>query len=152
MIVRPMKALTTLIYYKMTMNFTPEMIERLQPNEVFVFGSNINGQHCSGAARSAYEYFGAVWGKGVGIQGCSYAIPTMQGDINLLRLYVDDFIDYASTHPDLIFLVTRVGCGIAGYKDNQIAPLFVDALNLKNVTLPYTFVRCLLGPTMIDTF
>ena len=139
-----MKALTTWIYCKITMSFTPEMIERLQPNEVFVFGSNINGQHCSGAARTAYEHFGAVWGKGVGIQGCSYAIPTMQGDVNLLRLYVDDFIDYASTHPDLIFLVTR--------KDYQIAPLFVDALKLKNVTLPYTFVRSLLSPTMIDTF
>ena len=92
MIVHLMKALTTWIYCKITMSFTPEMIERLQPNEVFVFGSNINGQHCSGAARTAYEHFGAVWGKGVGIQGCSYAIPTMQGDVNLLRLYVDDFI------------------------------------------------------------
>ncbi len=133
------------------MNFTPEMIERLQPNEVFVFGSNINGQHCSGAARTAYE-LGAVWGKGVGIQGCSYAIPTMQGDMNILQLYVDDFIDYVFTHPDLMFLVTRVGCGIAGYKDNQIAPLFANALKLKNITMPYTFVRCLLGSTMIDTF
>lgn len=134
------------------MNFTHEMIVSLQPNEVFVFGSNVNGQHCSGAARTAYEHFGAVWGKGVGIQGSSYAIPTMHGDINLLRLYVDDFIDYASTHPYLTFLVTRVGCGIAGFKDSQIAPLFAGALKLKNVTMPYTFVRCLLGPTMIDTF
>ena len=81
------------------MRFTPEIIENLQQDEVFVFGSNINGQHCSGAARMAHERFGAVWGKGVGIQGNSYAIPTMQGDLNILRLYVDDFIDYAYTHP-----------------------------------------------------
>ena len=134
------------------MNFTPEMIKSLQPNEVFVVGSNINGQYCSGAARTAYEHFGAVWGKGVGKQGSSYAIPIMHGDMKLLCLYVDDFIDYASTHPYLMFLVMRVGCGIAGYKDYQIAPLFVSALKLKNVTLPYTFVRSLLSPTMIDTF
>lgn len=134
------------------MNFTPEMIKSLQPNEVFVVGSNINGQYCSGAARTAYEHFGAVWGKGVGKQGSSYAIPIMHVDMKLLCLYVDDFIDYASTHPYLMFLVMRVGCGIAGYKDYQIAPLFVSALKLKNVTLPYTFVRSLLGPTMIDTF
>ncbi len=133
------------------MNFTPEMIECLQSNEVFVFGSNIAGQHCSGAARAAYERFGAVWGKGVGIQGRSYAIPTMQGDLNLLRLYVDDFIDYASTHPYFMFLVTRIGCGIAGYKDEQIAPLFKKALQYRNITLPSSFVRCLLGPTF-DTF
>lgn len=133
------------------MNFTPELIESLQPNEVFVFGSNVNGQHCSGAARTAYEHFGAVWGKGVGIQGSSYAIPTMQGDLNILRLYVDDFIDYASTHPYLMFFVTRIGCGIAGYRDNQIAPLFKNALQYKNIFLPSSFTRCLLGPTF-DTF
>lgn len=133
------------------MNFTPELIERLQPNEVFVFGSNVNGQHCSGAARMAFDRFGAVWGKGVGIQGNSYAIPTMQGDLNLLHLYVDDFIDYAATHPYLMFLVTRIGCGIAGYRDNQIAPLFQKALSCRNIVLPYSFARYLLRPTC-DTF
>lgn len=133
------------------MRFTPEIIENLQQDEVFVFGSNINGQHCSGAARMAHERFGAVWGKGVGIQGNSYAIPTMQGDLNILRLYVDDFIDYAYTHPYLTFLVTRIGCGIAGYKDYEIAPLFKNALKHRNIIIPSSFARCLLGPTF-DTF
>lgn len=70
------------------MSFTPKLIESLQPNEVFVFGSNINGQHCSGAARTAYGHVGAVWGKSVGIQGCSYAIPTMQGNMNILHNFM----------------------------------------------------------------
>lgn len=133
------------------MNFTPELITSLQPNEVFVFGSNIAGKHGSGAARMAYERFGALMGKGIGIAGQSYAIPTMEGDLNLIRLYVEDFIDYAHTHPYLLFYVTQIGCEKAGYRVDQIAPLFRNALRLRNVILPYPFARFLLGPTC-DTF
>ena len=139
MIVHLMKALTTWIYCKITMSFTPEMIERLQPNEVFVFGSNINGQHCSGAARTAYEHFGAVWGKGVGIQGCSYAIPTMEGGADYVGHYVDEFIAFAKEHPEYKFLVTEIGCGIAGFTPQQIAPLFRDTISMDNVSLPKRF-------------
>lgn len=126
------------------MKFTPENINSLCENEIFVFGSNNNGHHCSGAAHIAIERFGAIWGKGVGIQGHSYAIPTMEGDIDVLYAYVCDFLEFAKLHPTLTFLVTRIGCGIAGYKDAQIAPLFRNALKLKNVVLPKSFVDILL--------
>lgn len=125
------------------MDYTPQDITHISENEVFVFGSNINGRHCSGAARSAFDKFGAIWGKGVGMQGNSYAIPTMEGDMEVLRAYINDFVEFARTHPKLRFLVTRVGCGIAGYKDSQIAPMFWKALALQNVVLPKSFVEVL---------
>ena len=120
--------------------FTPERITELKPNEVFVFGSNLGGYHGGGAARIAMEKFGAVWGQGVGLQGQSYAIPTMQGGVETIEPYVDEFIRFAKAHPDLKFLVTRIGCGIAGFKDSEIAPLFKDALDTENVILPKEFV------------
>ena len=119
--------------------FTPEMISELAPNEVFVFGSNLGGFHGGGAARAAVNLFGAVWGQGVGLQGQSYAIPTMQGGVETIRPYVDEFIRFAKSRPDLYFYVTRIGCGIAGFIDEDIAPLFRDALSLDNVALPKTF-------------
>lgn len=119
--------------------FTPEMIRSLEPNEVFVFGSNLGGFHGGGAARAALNLFGAVWGQGVGLQGQSYAIPTMQGGIETIKPYVDQFIEFTKTRPDLYFYVTRIGCGIAGFRDEDIAPLFADALTLDNVSLPKTF-------------
>lgn len=119
--------------------FTPENISRLAPDEVFVFGSNLAGMHGGGAARAALLHFGAIMGKGVGIQGQSYAIPTMQGGVETIKPYVDDFIRYAQEHPSLTFLVTRIGCGIAGFTDAEIAPLFADATSLKNVVLPRSF-------------
>ena len=119
--------------------FTPEMISRLAPDEVFVFGSNLGGFHGGGAARAAHKLFGAVWGQGVGIQGQSYAIPTMQGGVETIKPYVDEFIDFAKSRPDLFFYVTRIGCGIAGFRDEEIAPLFKDALTLSNVALPKSF-------------
>lgn len=119
--------------------FTPEHISRLAPNEVFVFGSNLAGLHGGGAARAALMHFGAIMGKGTGIQGQSYAIPTMQGGVETIRPYVDDFIRYAAEHPSLTFLVTRIGCGIAGFDDAEIAPLFAEATRLKNVVLPESF-------------
>lgn len=123
--------------------FTPAMITRLGENEVFVFGSNLAGMHAGGAARVAVNKFGAVWGQGVGMQGQSYAIPTMQGGVETIRPYVDEFIAYASQHPELKFLVTPIGCGIAGFTSREIAPLFADALPLRNVILPRDFVEIL---------
>ena len=115
---------------------TPEFITRLEPNEIFVFGSNLAGMHGGGAARIAHEQFGAEWGVGVGRTGQCYAIPTMQGGVETIRPYVDEFIRYAEQHPELTFLVTRIGCGIAGFTDEQIAPLFAAARDLENVALP----------------
>lgn len=123
--------------------FTPDFIRELKENEIFVFGSNLAGAHGGGAARVAMEKFGAEWGKGVGLQGQSYAIPTMQGGVDTIRPYVDDFIAFAQEHPELKFYVTRIGCGIAGFLDSDIAPLFKESLPLENVILPRSFVMLL---------
>ena len=121
--------------------YTPENITSLAQNEVFVFGSNLQGSHGGGAAAAAVRYFGAIWGQGVGMQGQCYAIPTMHGGVDVIRPYVDEFIEFAKGHPELIFFVTRIGCGIAGFRDEQMAPLFADALELPNVVLPKSFVK-----------
>ena len=118
---------------------TQEFITSLQPNEIFVFGSNLAGMHGGGAARIALMKFGAVMGNGVGIQGQSYAIPTMQGGIETISPYVDDFIEYAKAHPQQQFLVTPIGCGIAGFVPEEIAPLFAKAMEVKNISLPASF-------------
>ncbi|MBQ4023500.1 MAG: hypothetical protein II612_05815 [Prevotella sp.] len=115
---------------------TPEYIDALAPGEIFVFGSNLKGRHAGGAAYAAYRKFGAVMGQGVGLQGKSYAIPTMQGGVETIRPYVDEFIDFARSHPELTFLVTRIGCGIAGFTDDEIAPLFKNAHDAENIVLP----------------
>lgn len=119
--------------YKRT---TPDRITDLKPNEIFVFGSNLQGMHGGGAAYIAYRKFGAIWGQGIGLQGQSYGIPTMQGGVDTIRHYVDEFIQFAKQHPELIFLVTRIGCGIAGFTDSQIAPLFASAHDVANIVLP----------------
>lgn len=118
---------------------SPEWIDTLKDNEIFVFGSNLAGMHGGGAARVARLRFGAVLGNGVGIQGQSYAIPTMQGGVETIRPYVDDFIAYAQQHPSLHFLVTPIGCGIAGFEPEDIAPLFEGAKAVKNISLPESF-------------
>lgn len=115
---------------------TPEFITSLEPNEIFVFGSNLKGMHGGGAAYIAYRKFGAIMGQGVGLQGQSYGIPTMQGGVETIRPYVDEFIQFAKEHPELTFLVTRIGCGIAGFTDEEIAPLFEAAHNEDNIVLP----------------
>ena len=115
---------------------TPEFITELEPNEIFVFGSNLGGMHGGGAARVAYRKFGAIMGQGVGLQGQSYAIPTMQGGVETIRPYVDEFIKFAEEHQDLTFLVTRIGCGIAGFTDEEISPLFAKAHSIDNIVLP----------------
>ncbi len=123
----------------MNKKFTPERITHLESNEVFVFGSNLQGWHGGGAARIAHKLFGAIMGQGIGLQGQSYAIPTMQGCVETIKPYVDEFIVFAKAHPELTFYVTRIGCGIAGFTDEQIAPLFDAAVDIPNVILPETF-------------
>lgn len=125
----------------MERKYTPDMITRLAENEIFVFGSNLQGMHAGGAARIAHKLFGAIWGQGVGLQGSSYAIPTMQGGVETIAPYVDEFITFAQQHPHMCFLVTRIGCGIAGFTDEEIAPLFAAAYHLDNVILPRQFVQ-----------
>lgn len=121
------------------LKYTPENITHLEPDEIFVFGSNLAGIHAGGAAKVAVEKFGAEMGNGVGIQGQSYAIPTMQGGIETIKPYVDDFIDLAYEWDQNTFYVTRIGCGIAGFTDEEIAPLFDRAYDLYNVRLPKSF-------------
>lgn len=117
---------------------TPKWITSLRFDEVFVFGSNLQGLHAGGAAKLAMQW-GAVWGKGVGLQGQTYAIPTMQGGIDTIRPYVDEFISLAKQHPNKTFLVTEIGCGIAGFTVEQIAPLFKKAVDVENIYLPERF-------------
>lgn len=125
--------------------FTPNYITHLDDNEVFVFGSNLQGHHAGGAAKIAREKFGAVIGKGVGLYGNSYAIPTMQGGVDTIKPYVDDFIKYAKEHRDHHFYVTKIGCGIAGFSEEQIAPLFMSALLVENISLPQSFFQYLIS-------
>ena len=114
--------------------FTPDLISERHESEIFVFGSNLAGHHGGGAAYAAFKRFGAEWGVGVGLTGHCYAIPTMQGGVDTIRPYVDEFIAFA---------VTPIGCGIAGFTPRQIAPLFAEAMELPNVVLPREFVLIL---------
>lgn len=120
-------------------------IEQLAENEIFVFGSNLAGMHGGGAARLARIRWGAVMGQGVGLQGRTYAIPTMQGGPETIKPYVDEFIAFSKAHPGLRFLVTEIGCGIAGFTPSQIAPLFAGAADVPNILLPARFWDVLLG-------
>lgn len=115
-----------------------DRIASLGENEIFVFGSNIQGSHGGGAAWYAHKNFGAEWGVGEGLTGRTYALPTMEGPASLKKA-VDNFIACAKKHPELTFLVTAVGCGIAGYRPNEVAPLFREATSLENVYLPQVF-------------
>lgn len=114
------------------------MITALSPNEVFVFGSNADGQHGAGAALLAWEKFGAEWGEGHGLHGQSYGIDTMSG-LPVIEREVAEFLEFAAAHPHLRFLVTAIGCGIAGYHPHEIAPLFAGSP--ANVVLPDRFTR-----------
>ena len=124
-------------------NIAADRIDILEEHEIFVFGSNLAGRHAGGAARAANMKFGAEWGVGVGLTGQSYAIPTMQGGVETIKPYVDEFIRFAQENPGLKFLVTRIGCGIAGFKDEEIAPLFDKAMQVPNIYLPETFFKIL---------
>lgn len=122
---------------------SPQWITTLADDEIFVFGSNLEGLHGGGAALLAYERFGAIWGQGTGLQGKSYGIPTMHGGIDAIAPYVDEFIAFAREHRELKFLVTEIGCGIAGFTVEEMAPLFKDAIDEENIYLPQRFIRIL---------
>lgn len=123
------------------MRISSNWITELASNEIFVFGSNLQGMHCNGAAKIAYQKFGATWGIGSGLSGQTYAIPTMQGDISTIKPFVEDFLTFAHNHKHLTFLVTEIGCGIAGFTPKEVAPLFRMAVegNMQNVFLPMSF-------------
>jgi hypothetical protein len=126
------------------MKFTPDNISSLQPNQIFVFGSNEAGVHGAGAAKIALQKFGARWGVGFGLVGNSYAIPTKDLEIRTLPLdkigfYIQCFLTEAMEYPDTEFLVTKIGCGLAGYSELEIASLFKNKLIPENVTLPESF-------------
>ena len=129
----------------MSKRYTPEIISELKDNEIFVFGSNLAGAHGGGAARAAFNKFGAVWGQGVGLQGQSYAIPTMHGGPEKIKPYVDEFVEFAKKHREYTFLVTKIGCGIAGFAIEEIAPLFADAVDVENIILPKEFESVIHG-------
>ena len=126
-------------------DFTPEIIYSLRENEIFVFGSNLAGMHGGGAARSALKW-GAIMGQGVGLQGRTYAIPTMFGSVDEIKPYVTDFILFAENHPEYRFLVTKIGCGIAEFEVDEIANLFQKVIHnkIKNISLPKEFVSILI--------
>lgn len=136
------------------MNYTPDYIDNLQPNQVFVFGSNILGYHTGGASRMAYKHFGAIWGQPEGMQGNSYAIPVDYGKApvkeNEVRQAIDRFIQFARDNKDKQFLVTRIGCGIGGFQDKEMAKYFKEALNLDNVSLPRSFADALEGKSSFN--
>ncbi len=119
--------------------FTPERITHLGANEVFVFGSNIHGDHNGGAAEYALRHFGAVMGQAEGRQGQSYAIPTVGVSMHDVYEAVLRFVNYARLHQELTFLVTAIGCGNAGLPVHEVAMMFYDARNLPNVKLPREF-------------
>lgn len=126
------------------MRYTPEIINELQDNEIFVFGSNLSGIHGGGAARQAMQW-GAIYGQGILRQGRTYAIPTKSEGIKRsltieeIKPYVDGFIFYAKAKRELTFLVTKIGCGLAGYTVEDIAPLFKEAIGIPNIILPKEF-------------
>ncbi len=117
-------------------------------NNIFVFGSNLAGRHGKGAALHARNKKGAIYGQGVGLQGESYAIPTKDKNLKKLPLmiikeFVQEFLYYAKINENLIFEVTPIGCGLAGYKYDDIAPMFRNSP--KNVILPEEFKKVLNG-------
>ncbi|KQO10470.1 hypothetical protein ASF06_09945 [Agreia sp. Leaf244] len=122
----------------MRMQSSASRIGALEPGEIFVFGSNASGHHGAGAAAQAQRDFGAVWGEGHGLHGQSYAIDTMSG-LGVLEREIGVFVEFAETRPELTFLVTEIGCGIAGYTPAEVAPLFTRAP--LNVRLPESFIR-----------
>lgn len=123
---------------------TPEQITKLHENEIFVFGSNLSGRHGLGAAKTALGW-GAKWGQGSGLQGKTYGIPTKDASVRRtlsieeIKPFVDEFIEFALYNPHLTFLVTEIGCGLAGLKPKEVAPLFNDSKEISNIHLPYRF-------------
>lgn len=128
----------------MNNRITPDAIDVLAPNHIFVFGSNLSGRHGKGAAKQAMKY-GAIYRQAAGLQGRAYGIPTKDASIRRtltiseIKPFVDKFIEFAKVNPNLIFQVTEIGCGLAGYSPKDIAPLFKDAVTIVNIHLPSKF-------------
>lgn len=126
------------------MNITEENITKLEENQIFVFGSNLSGRHGKGAAKTALSW-GAKCGQAKGLQGRTYGIPTKDASIRHtlsiveIKPFVDEFIEFVKANPNLIFLVTEIGCGLAGLKPEQVAPLFSECKELPNIYLPSRF-------------
>lgn len=127
-------------YFTECKRVAPDFVHYIKPNEIFVFFSNINGQHCGGAAGHALSCFGAIMGKAEGIQGQSYAIPSVGNSLADLRKCIERFTEYAVRHPEKNFLLSAIGCGNAGYSPNQLAPLFKQAYEFGNVYVPAKFL------------
>ena len=123
---------------------TPDIITKLNDNEIFIFGSNLSGRHGKGAAKIALGW-GARYGQASGIQGKTYGIPTKDASIRRtltieeIKPFVDEFIEWAKYHSENIFYVTEIGCGLAGLKPKEIAPLFKETVNIDNIHLPARF-------------
>ena len=128
------------------MNITESNITSLAENQIFVFGSNESGRHGKGAAKTALK-LGAKYGQAEGLQGRTYGIPTVNASISKslsvekIKTYVDRFLLFAKERQDFHFLVTEIGCGLAGLTPKQIAPLFRDAVEMENISLPSKFIR-----------
>lgn len=138
-----------MIIKKVNKRFSPVLITKLSQCEVFVFGSNLQGLHYGGAANIAFAKFGAEWGVGDGPTGQCYAIPTMHGGLDVIRPYVEKFIKYAKENPMKRFLLTRIGCGIAGFKDDDMASLFNGIINVHNIAFPKVWLPSLLVDTTL---
>lgn len=113
------------------MRYTPDNITELAENEVFCFGSNLSGKHGKGAALQAYRHFGAEYGVGEGLTGRCYAFPTLDYNLNQrtdaeLTESIVKLIDTANANPELVFLLTKVGCGLAGYPEQYMHSLFYE--------------------------
>lgn len=126
------------------MRITPENIKQIKEGEIFVFGSNLSGRHGKGAAKTALGW-GAKWGQADGLQGKTYGIPTKDASVRRtlsteeIKPFVDRFIEFAKNNKQYTFFVTEIGCGLAGYKPKDIAPLFEDAVSVDNIYLPERF-------------
>ena len=123
-------------------------IKELQRNQIFVFGSNLSGIHGAGAAKTARKW-GAKMGVGEGQMGNTYGLPTvgekLRHTLSLTKIekHAEKFLKYAEENPELEFLLTEVGCGLAGHTVEEVAPLFMDGVELPNIVWPKSFVKVL---------
>ncbi len=130
---------------------TPRDIDRLMYNEIYVFNANLAGKHLHPSAKLAKEKFGAIEGKGKGLQGQSYAIPFRDENLkkmplDLVERYINEFITFAKDNPNKIFLVTEIGTGIGEFKYTQVAELLKETINMKNIKLPSPYIAHIITP------
>lgn len=137
-------------YFVEESRIAPDFIDRLGNADVFVFGSNIHGQHHGGASLYALEHFGAINGQAEGMQGRSYAIPTEGNTFEELKQAIERFNDYVVTHPHVRFMLSAIGCGAAGYSVEQIAPLFRQAYSFGNVYVPESFLEYVIANPNVE--